>query len=94
VSGPELPPAVLASADQWLASSRESFALPLANVRKAMAAPDTEAQLANVAIEVAAQAVGDAHMCQGLAAAYVLCLYELARTQARLEALEAKAPPW
>lgn len=89
MSTPDLPPAVLASADQWLASSKDSFSVPLANMRKAMAAGDTEAQLANVAIGVAAQAVGNADMCRGLSAAYVLCLYELARTQARLDEIIA-----
>lgn len=90
MSTPNLPPAVLASADQWLAGSKDSFAVPLANMRLAITAPDTEAQLANVAIGVAAQALGNEQMCQGLAAAYILCLYELARTQMRLEAVEQK----
>jgi hypothetical protein len=91
-----LPPAVLASADQWLAGSKDSMSTPLASMRVAIAAGDTEAQLAGVAISLAAQSVGNAHMCQGLAAAYILCLYELARTQMQLEAQSRKQPgrPW
>jgi hypothetical protein len=85
---PKLSPAVLASADQWLAGSGDSFAIPLANVREAIAADNTEERLASVAIGVAKQAIDDPRMCQGLAAAYILALYEMARLQQRIEKLE------
>jgi hypothetical protein len=85
---PNLPPAVLASADQWLAGGTDSMAGPLAQVREAIASKNTEARLASVAIALSVQAIEDPQICQGLAAGYILSLYELARAHDKLAHFE------
>ena len=87
---PKLPPEMLAKVDQWLAGGIEKWAGPLAAVRRAMAGPTPENELAVVVLTLANQAVLNPDECLRLSSGYILALRQLARLQDQLAAAEAR----
>lgn len=82
---PQLPPHILAAADQWLAGADKLLAYPLAQMREMMAAPDTENQMAAVGLYIGDRAAGDQRECRELAFAYMLALHQLVVLQQKLD---------